>query len=114
MEAYNSVNSTEPDLENSIELSDVKIDKIRDHTVAGELVNRFLQKWSNTVNKQPRWRGNVFCFGYFGESTEPWFTIGPDFKFSIGELLLFNCIICLGIKQSDGIVLSISIISLML
>ena len=76
--------------------------QVRDHTVAGELVNRYLREWKVKKYKyeykqeiwqlKPWWRGNTLCFGYFKwwNEYEPMFTIGPDFKFSIVEILLFN------------------------
>ena len=44
---------------------------------------------------QPFLRGNCFCFFYIDgiNKNEPMLTLGPDFKFTLLELILFNAII---------------------
>jgi hypothetical protein len=44
---------------------------------------------------QPLQRGNCICLLYinFLNKNEPMLTLGPDFKFTIAELVLFNSII---------------------
>ena len=67
-------------------------------TLAGRLINKQMRKWdeakveNNKEYLRPRVRGKVYCFGYFGmpNHNEPLFTLGPDYKWSLTELVLLN------------------------
>lgn len=80
--------------------------------MAGALVNEILETWEiQSLHHElklsnlayPRWRGNMFCFAYsktiFGSSREPFFTIGPDWKFTLMEVILFNLLMLLPLRH---------------
>lgn len=68
--------------------------------MAGARINKILQNWNKQKKEnetQPRWRGKMFCFLYFGNN--PILTIGPDFKFTVLELVFFNLLCLLPIRS---------------
>jgi len=52
---------------------------------------------------RPRYRGKMLCFGYLPmySPTEPLFTIGPDYLYSVAELGLFNFLMYLPYSAVD-------------
>ena len=68
--------------------------------MAGAKINKIFNSWNKRKKDnetQLNWRGRMFCFWYYGD--EPLLTIGPDFKFSVFELVFFNLMSLLPIRS---------------
>ena len=79
--------------------------KVPDVTVAGAKINKILRLWEKKKSKalkegsdkilKPWRRGNMICLLFRGSSYEPTLTIGPDYLYSLAELLFFNLVLTL-------------------
>lgn len=58
---------------------------------------------SYRVNPTPRRLGNVFCFWYNKETGQPRIVIGPDWVFSVIEMILMNGIAGYFIATTDRV-----------
>ena len=90
---FDEINDTSiaTETENDIELTE----KHNESTEAGRCIEIFKRNWENNGDKQPLMRGKVHCFGYYNiyNKNEPLITVGPDFKFSIAEIVMINTLL---------------------
>ena len=77
------------------------------NTWVGKHVKRMLlefeQEKDNIQPSKPFKRGNVYCFAYFNyfNPSEPLITIGPDWMFSVAEIVLLNMFLSLPLLTFD-------------
>ena len=78
------------------------------NTYTGKRVKEYLFEWEDLKsegksNRKPWKRGLVYCLGYFNccSPSEPLITIGPDWKFSVAEIVLINMFLSLPLLTFD-------------
>ena len=91
-------------------------DVVTNRTFTGRSINKMHRQWellkrNPELSKRelaPWYRGNVLCFAYVsccrGDSIEPLplYTIGPDWRFSLLEILLMNLFVGFAATRTEG------------
>ena len=64
---------------------------------------------------RPKKRGNMLCFLYWPSmfGNEPLLTLGPDYRFSIGELIAYNVAMAIIVSRSGDYATYTAILGLM-
>jgi len=71
---------------------------VTDKTEAGRRINEMFKKWElmqlgqkfDDIELKPWWRGKTLCFFYY--KNEPLCTLGPDWKWTVVELIALNAV----------------------